>query len=391
MNRWMKNFTLTAASIVIALLICEGIVRILGLGGTALTRGMLHQYDPEAGWRCYPNLDARYSLPGSFNVRVRCNSRGLRDSDKGYTKPPGTRRILVLGDSFMWGYGVENNEMFSTVLQGLVPGSETINFGVNGYSTVQEFVRLETEGLRYEPDVTALVFVWNDLEDNFDDKQGGRPVAVIQDNNTLRITNRPVKRRWKSPVQQWFRHHSHLFRFGEYNLELLKYKLKGRQRAGALIPGIPAPGVAFAADSKQPKNRIKFSISDIYAGPNREIDLAWNAMRLLLSKIKQLATRDGGRLVVVYAASLESVNRRVFKRVIREAGHDPRSSAFNWNRPSGRLKKLCKALDIPYVNLNPVFRRHLKKGPLFLKKNPHWSASGHRLAAQTVAERIKDF
>jgi hypothetical protein len=391
MNRWIKNFSLTAASIVIALLICEGIVRILGLGGTALTRGMLHQFDPQAGWRCYPNLDARYSLPGSFNVRVRCNSRGLRDSDKSYSKPSGTRRIIVLGDSFMWGYGVENTEMFSAVLQDLVPDSETVNFGVNGYSTVQEFVRLETEGMRYEPDVTVLVFVWNDLEDNFDDKRGGRPVAVIQDNNRLRIANRPVRRRWKSPVQQWFRHHSHLFRFGEYNLELLKHKLKGKQRAADWMPGAPVSGIAFAADSEQPNNRMKFSVSDIYAEPNREINLAWNAMRLLLLKIKQLATRDGGRLVVVYAASLESVNRRVFNRVLREAGHDPKSSAFNWNRPSDRLKTLCKALDITYVDLNPVFRRHLKKGPLFLKKNPHWSAAGHRLAAQTVAKRIKDF
>ena len=389
MNHWIKNIILLAVSIVIALIICEGIVRILGLGGTAVTRGVLHQFDPEVGWKCLPNLDARYSLPGSFDVRIRCNSQGLRDSDKSYTKTPGTRRILILGDSFMWGYGVENSEMFSTILQDLVPGSETINFGVNGYSTVQELVRLETEGLRYEPDVTVLVFVWNDLEDNFDDKNGGRPVAVIQDDNTLRIANRPVKRRWKSPVQQWLRHHSHLFRFVEYNLELLKEKLKDKKRAGNWIPGLPASGVAYAADSEQPLKQMRFSITDIYAPPNPEIDLAWNAMHQLLSRIKQLATRNGGRLVIVYAASLEAVNRRVFKRVIREAGYDPKSSGFNWNRPQKRMKKLCKALDIHYVNLNPVFRKHLKQGPLYLKNNPHWSVAGHRLAAKTVAKRIK--
>jgi lysophospholipase L1-like esterase len=344
MKRRMKNYCLMAVSIVIGLLICEGIVWILGFGGTAVTRGMLHQFDPEVGWKCLPNLDARYSLPGSFDVRVQCNSRGIRDSDKGYTKPLGIRRIIILGDSFMWGYGVENSEMFSTVLQELVPGSETINFGVNGYSTVQELVRLETEGLRYEPDVTLLVFVWNDLEDNFDDKNGGRPVAVIQNDNSLRIANRPVKRPWKSPLQQWLRHHSHLFRFGEYNIELLKHKLKDKKQAGDSMPGNPVFGVAFAADNKTPKSRMKFSITDIYARPNREIDLAWSAMHQLLSRIKQLATRDGGHLVVVYAAALEAVKRRIFIRTIREAGYDPKSSEYNWNRPSTRLKKICEVI-----------------------------------------------
>ncbi|MBE9530384.1 MAG: hypothetical protein IMF00_03855 [Proteobacteria bacterium] len=391
MTRWIKNIALMVVSITIALLICEGSVRIFGLGGTSLTRGMLHQYDPDAGWRCYPNLDTRYILPESFNVRVRCNSQGLRDSEKRFAKPPGIRRIVVLGDSFMWGYGVENEEMFSAVLQDLISGSETVNFGVNGYSTVQELVRLEIEGLRYEPDVTVLVFVWNDLEDNFDDKHGGRPVAVLEEDNSLRIANRPVRRHWKSPLKQWFRHHSHLFRFGEYNIELLKLKFRDNQRADLSIPKIPAPGVAFAAENDKKTARMKFSMTDIYAPPGPEIDFAWKAIEVLLGRIKQLATKEGGRLVVVYAASLEAVDRGIFAKLIRKFGQDPDSMAFNWDRPSNRLGEVCAALDIPYVNLNPVFRQQFKKTELFLKKNPHWSMAGHRLAAQTVAEKIKGF
>lgn len=391
MTRWIKNIALMVVSITIALLICEGSVRIFGLGGTSLTRGMLHQYDPDAGWRCYPNLDTRYILPESFNVRVRCNSQGLRDSEKRFAKPPGIRRIVVLGDSFMWGYGVENEEMFSAVLQDLISGSETVNFGVNGYSTVQELVRLEIEGLRYEPDVTVLVFVWNDLEDNFDDKHGGRPVAVLEEDNSLRIANRPVRRHWKSPLKQWFRHHSHLFRFGEYNIELLKLKFRDNQRAGLSIPKIPAPGVAFADENDKKTARMKFSMTDIYAPPGPEIDFAWKAIEVLLGRIKQLATKEGGRLVVVYAASLEAVDRGIFAKLIRKFGQDPDSMAFNWDRPSNRLGEVCAALDIPYVNLNPVFRQQFKKTELFLKKNPHWSMAGHRLAAQTVAEKIKGF
>jgi lysophospholipase L1-like esterase len=229
MRTFAKNLALIVVSLFAALLIGEGVVRIVGAGGTFLTRGRLHCFEPEAGWKCLPNLDAYYCLPGSFNVRVRCNSRGLRGKETEFIKPPGVRRIVVLGDSFMWGYGVENDEMFSSVLEKEITGSESINLGANGYSTVQELVRLETEGLRYDPDWTVLVFCWNDLEDNFDDKSGGRPVALVEEGENLRILNRPVRKPWKSPVKQWFRHHSRLFGVCEYATEMFKAKRKEKR------------------------------------------------------------------------------------------------------------------------------------------------------------------
>lgn len=291
----------------------------------------------------------------------------------------------------MWGYGVENEEMFSTTLQHFIAGTETVNFGVNGYSTVQELVRLEKEGLQYEPDVTVLVFVWNDLEDNFDDKNGGRPVAVLEEDNSLRIANRPVRRHWKSPLKQWFRHHSHLFRFVEYSLELFKHNLKGSRRADRSEPTTPTAGNAYAAQDNSKMAGVKFSMTDVYAARGPQIDMAWKTMRLLLNRIKQLATQNGGRLVVVYAALLESTDRGVFAKLIQKAGDDPETTGLNWDRPSNRLGEICAVLDIPYVNLNPVFRKNFKNTELFLKKNPHWSVAGHRLAAQTVAEKIKGF
>ena len=390
-QRWIKNIALILVSVTIAILICEAAVRLLGLGGTTLTRGMLHQYDPDAGWRCYPDLDAYYVLPDSFKVRVRSNSKGLRDSEKPFSKAQGVRRIVVLGDSFMWGYGVENEETFSAVLQETIPGSETINFGVNGYGTVQELIRLETEGLKYKPDVTVLTFVWNDLEDNFDDKNGGRPIAVIEQDNSLRIENRPVRKRWKSPIKQWFRHHSHLFRFVEYRVEILKHMLKDYRRAGQLNIKVIEPGVAFAAGNSSNMAGVKFSMIDIYDSPSKQIDQAWKVMHLLLDKMNQLATRDGGRLVVVYAASIEAVNQEIFTKLSRKTVSDKRSEAIDWDRPSKRLGEICKDLQIQYINLNPVFRRHNQPSRLFLKRNPHWSAAGHRLAAETVAATIGGF
>ena len=94
---------------------------LFGGGQSTLTRGQLHAYDADAGWTCAPDLDSRYIQPGSFDVRIMTNSRGLRDEEIAERKAPGVRRIAVLGDSYMWGYGVENDEMFASVRSGRCP------------------------------------------------------------------------------------------------------------------------------------------------------------------------------------------------------------------------------------------------------------------------------
>ena len=387
MKRWTKRIALLLVGTLVGLLIAEGAVRVAGLGGTALNRGVLHGYDAQAGWKCAANLDAHYSQPGSFNVHVKCNSRGLRDSEKDFSKPAGTQRIVVLGDSFMWGYGVEDTEMFSSILEDKLPGTETINLGVSGYSTVQELIRLETEGLRYDPDWVVLAFCWNDLEDNFDDKRGGRPVVVFEENQELKIVNRPVRRQWKSPVKQWFRHHSRLFTFGEYYNELLRRKLRQIRRRNDAGP----PDAASVAAARKPKDAMKFSFFDIYDTPRPEIDQAYLAFRLLLEKIQDHLRKDGRRLVVTYSIPREVVEKKIFYEFMQV---DPSDSVavdrYDWDRPARRLGEICAALSIPYVDPSLAFREHANPSVLFLTANHHWSAKGHRLAAEKVAAKIKE-
>jgi hypothetical protein len=202
MKKKIQNLMLIFASMSLTLLVSECILRVTGAGNMTVSPDTLFRSDRDVGWICTPNVNERYFKPGSFDVRVICNSHGLRDSEKGYAKPPETWRIGILGDSYAWGFGVENEEMVSTVLQNLIPNAETINFGVKGYSTLQEVLRLETEGLRYKPDLTLLFFCRNDLEDNFDDKEMKRPALIVTNDNVLKIRNRPVQRHYKSPIKQ---------------------------------------------------------------------------------------------------------------------------------------------------------------------------------------------
>lgn len=122
----------------------------------------LHTYSPVYGWTPRPSF--RYTLAGSETT---INRLGYRGREYSAARTPGRTRIVMLGDSITFGYGVRDPETFSVVIETMEPGLEVVNLGVQGYGTDQELLKLEREGLAYAPDVVVLnVCLANDLLDN---------------------------------------------------------------------------------------------------------------------------------------------------------------------------------------------------------------------------------
>ena len=96
------------------------------------------------------------------------NSFGLRDREMSLDKPPKTVRILALGDSTVFGFGVPVEGTFSKRLEAMLnkdPGDtrfEVINAGVQGYSVYSAFVYLKRDGIRFDPDLILLEVNYND-------------------------------------------------------------------------------------------------------------------------------------------------------------------------------------------------------------------------------------
>lgn len=100
---------------------------------------------------------------------VETDRRGYRTPEVADHKPPGTLRILSLGDSVAFGWGVSDRETYARQLEarlsqgsGLPYPVQVINTGHGSYNTVQEANLLLTEGLRLEPDLVILLLVDND-------------------------------------------------------------------------------------------------------------------------------------------------------------------------------------------------------------------------------------
>lgn len=108
----------------------------------------------------------RYQIQGlpstskrtGYEIEYLINSKGLRDSETTYEKPEGIFRIVLVGDSHTFGYGVPIEKHYSTLLEGYFKDVEVINMGVDGYGVDQELIYLQLEGFKYEPDL-VLAYV----------------------------------------------------------------------------------------------------------------------------------------------------------------------------------------------------------------------------------------
>ncbi len=109
-----------------------------------------------------------YSHLFNRTVVATINSEGFRGEKVDLIKGENITRILVLGDSCTFGYGLLDNETSPHLLEKKLNSGgnfEVLNFGVSDYDTDLEIERLIYHGLKWNPDIVILAYVSNDIED----------------------------------------------------------------------------------------------------------------------------------------------------------------------------------------------------------------------------------
>ena len=292
----------------------------------------LFQLDDELIYSLRPNRE-RVAVNEEFTERASTNSAGLRD-DPIRARADFDERIVVLGDSMIFGHGVDDGESFPNQLQAVLRESnrnvDVINAGIKGYGTDGAFklwtARLAPLGL--EPDLVIFAIYSNDLHDNI-----GQPLYSIE-----KGTLRPL-----DPTKNW------IYFLGDIERRTPEF-FRNRILYGLVLS--------------------RFVGRDVYRIlPNlNEAELIDWAARKALLQIRDLAAigeREGFRVLVL------GVPYR-----------DGPPHFYDWLEPAA--KNGVRFFD---ASLDPMWAT--EKDRLFFATDYHFTSAGNRLLAEMVAEALR--
>lgn len=193
-------------AILLLLALCEGSASfILFFQDVAANQNLAErrhtQYDELLGWANIPNLYiADMYGPG---VYLQTNSQGFRNKQDFNPEPPdGKLRIICSGDSFTFGYGVDNDRTWCQLLSAKDERLETVNMGQGGYGVDQAYLWYKRDGQKLDHDIHLFAFITTDFKRMQRDEFNGyaKPLLKVQ-NDTLLVTNVPVS--WRSFYMPW--------------------------------------------------------------------------------------------------------------------------------------------------------------------------------------------
>lgn len=221
---WKAKLALITFGLVVSLGICEIVLRIFPVRGRGtefanldeVRRAMLKPSLDDQGSEnsgnsleggnlrglVAPHADDKiiFDLIPNLNIifqraPVTTNSCGMRDVERKFYKDPNTFRIALLGDSFVFGWGVKQNESFAKVLEDTLnkisqgkPKFEVLNFGVPGYSTFQEVAKFKELGVDFDPDAVLVFFIENDFGLPFYVRDIYNPGSILSAVSFARLT-----------------------------------------------------------------------------------------------------------------------------------------------------------------------------------------------------------
>lgn len=402
-KKHLGRLLLIATGVFLSLLVVEISLRAVGFSDPSL----FYIYDHERGIALRPFAQGWWRKEGNNYVRI--NSRGYHDGEHTLSKPPGTLRIAVLGDSYaeamqvplqnaFWAEAERRLEQCPMMVGRKV---EVLNFGVSGYGTAQELITLRENVWAYSPDIVLLAFTTgNDLNDNFRPLSADymRPYFVyrdgklVLDRSTLTTIESSKTFRLRNSVAghafDWLRQHLRM-------LQLIDLANKAL-RAGANEPAslqseakIQVVATNSAIDNRATPSQEPGLDNRVYSAPvTEEWKEAWHVTEGLISQMHDEVHARGARFFVVTLSNPNQVSPNIL------SAKDERSETNNLFYPDLRIRALGDKENFPVLNLAPLLRKFAVEQKVYFHGFDsgiglgHWNESGHRVAGDLIADWI---
>ena len=395
-----KKLLLVSFGILFGLFMSEIFLRALGYSFPTF-----YTTDYYCGFALQPGVEGYYQREGGSYVRI--NSDGLRDREHSKAKPADTVRIAVLGDSFTEAMHVPMEQTFWWLLErklqecNAFPGKqvEVINFGVSGYGTVQELLRLRQKVWDYSPDLVILAFTtFNDVYDNSRALSRNEEVpyfiyrngeltydASFRDSRTYQQRDSKLNR-----FGRWLHNELRIIQLVHYVQFVAKTRLSDwriKRQLAAEAPSKPAAGTTSPV-----RNAEDIGIDNmIYFEPHDENwKEAWRVTEGVIRQLRDDVAQKRARFLLVTLSNAVQVypDPAVWQRFLQHIGAE---TIFY---PNLRLKALAEREQIDFVDLAQPMQVYADQNKVFLHGfgsdlgNGHWNANAHRLAAELIAQKL---
>ncbi|HVP31818.1 MAG TPA: hypothetical protein VMW35_21935 [Myxococcota bacterium] len=334
--------------------------------------GSFNPFQPDGllGYALRPGAVAHQELGGHV-TEVRVNALGLRGPEASPRPTPGRPRVLVLGDSFAFGFGVAEGSTLRDRLEASLRArgvdAEVLSAGVPGWSTDHQLVYLRSRGFALEPALVLLVVCENDPSDlawnrlTLDDARLPTRIEttrrMIDPGGRLRYVNagRTALPGVGFPAKAWLEDHSRVYHWLRFRLVKAETALRAR--------GARAEAPAWlATDPERPIATLAPDELQRALAASPEFQLRYH--RYLLAAIERDAAAHGAALRIVTTADPSSPKAPEAVQAL--------------HRDCAAMGERC--LDGRLLLGEPDVER------LFLPDG-HWSAEG----SARIAERLADW
>jgi len=341
-------------------------------------------WDPACGRRPLPNQSGRYLKGSRIDGRYAMNSGGW-NNPRDYTvpRPAGTKRICIVGDSYVEAVHVQPGQPMFAVAERLMNKPDRpvqwYSFGVSGFGTAQEYEVIRHYVLDYHPDIVVMLFVENDVWDCSP---------------------------YIAPIARWYPTYC-LDKAGELELiptrgVLPRSRLRGLIKRSALARYLyMQKGLRF----KRPRGRVEVgqaflrddSLQGELSAISRGLSLderqekSWELIGKLLEACRDECGRRGALFALAYRGDIDLIDSAASKTEYAPAPRDKDPYCLTeriQQTGQDRLAPLAKQLGIPYLDLTgPLCHLVEQTGRSYrFPDDYHYNAAGHETVGEALAQ-----
>ena len=340
MKKFFQNFGLMLFSTLIACAIGEVALRCFFPQKLGTQQFSNHK---DLGLLPVPNQNGFYLYPGVYNYTYTNDESARRITSKGKTIAA-NKTVMLIGDSFTYGIGVNDHETFAYQLQDKLKadGVQIVNCGTPGKGTDYALKYYKVFKEEVKPDVVIYMSHFNDLQDNFREYyyDRGSGVELKEKKFDAAFYNRK-KSISKSKVYRWFSRNSHLF-------SLIK--------SFVVTVMMPAHVIAYEEDFEN-KDANDFTT-------------------LILDNLKVELENDGVEFYTFYIPHENDM--KVLKAENKLRG------------PEAFFKNYCDGNEVKFKSFtDEMVNRSKTIEELYLEEG-HWTPKGHAMAADILYEYLQE-